>query len=55
MQELQVEIWNLKNPPGTRVRVRMDSGEIRETTTRGQAYMLAGHTAVAAVDGISSC
>ncbi len=52
-QEQAVELWNLKHPVGAEVTVEMDSGEIRATTTRSKAFMLSGHTAVIAVEGIS--
>jgi hypothetical protein len=55
LQELQVENWNLKHPVGSAVRVRLDSGEIRETTTTAPAQMLSGHTAVIWLEGISGC
>lgn len=55
--------WNAANPVGTAVTVRMDSGELRETTTRSEAQILGaepskgyiGHTAVIWLDGISGC
>jgi hypothetical protein len=51
--ELEVENWNLRNKVGALVRVRLDSGEDVETTTRSKAQMLSGHTPVIWVDGIS--
>ncbi len=52
-QEQACEIWNLKHPVGSDVKVRMDSGEIKETKTRSEAQMLSGHTAVIWIEGIS--
>lgn len=43
-----------KHPIGTRVRVTMDSGEIRETKTRSEAHLLSG-SAVIWLEGISGC
>jgi hypothetical protein len=52
-QEQWVALWNAKRPPGTKVAVTLDSGEVRETKTRSAAEMLGGHTAVVWLDGIA--
>lgn len=52
-QEKEVMAWNERYPPGTPVRVRLDSGEVLETKTRSDAQMLGGHTAVVWLDGIA--
>ena len=48
-----VRDWNEQNPVGVACTVEMDSGEIRATKTRSEAYMLSGHTAVVMLEGIS--
>lgn len=48
-----VRDWNDQHPVGTACTVELDSGEIRATKTRSEAWMLSGHTAVVMVDGIS--
>jgi hypothetical protein len=47
--------WNAKHPVGTKVTVRLDSGETRETVTRSAAEVLSGHSAVIWLDGITGC
>lgn len=42
-------------PPGTKVRVKRDLGEIVETTVKYEAQLLGGHTPVVWLDGISGC
>ena len=39
MSELQVENWNLKNPVGTLVKLKMDNGTEKITKTRSEAYI----------------
>jgi len=51
----QVDAFNTLHPVGQRVRVRLDSGDIRVTTTRSPAEILSGHSAVIWLDGISGC
>jgi hypothetical protein len=46
--------WNAAHATGTPVTVRMDSGELRETTTRSRAILMCG-SAVVWLDGIPSC
>ncbi len=55
MLTLEVENWNLKFSVGTPVTVRLDSGEIKTTTTRSEAQVLSGHSAVIWLTGISGC
>lgn len=50
-QELMVERW--KHPVGTKVDLLMDNGQIRRTTTRSNAQMLGGHSAVIWLEGVS--
>ena len=58
-----VNQWNALYPIGTAVTVKLDSGEIRATTTRSPAQMLGaepsrndpGHTAVIWVEGFEGC
>lgn len=47
-----VEKFNANNALGAPVVVRMDSGELRKTTTRSAAQLLGGHTAVVWLHGI---
>ena len=47
--------WNAAHEIGAKVIVRLDSGETRETFTRGEAYVLSGHSAVISLEGISGC
>lgn len=51
----QVESWNIEHPVGSRVVVHRDNGERIESTVRGEAVLLGGHSPVAWVDGISGC
>lgn len=53
--ELECELWNAKHPVGTRVVVRMDNGEKRDTVTTSVAQMLSGHAAVIWLEAISGC
>lgn len=50
-----VEAWNMMNPVGTRVRVVLDDGSTKDTTTTAPAQLLGGHTAVAWLNGFDSC
>lgn len=52
-QEKEVQAWNDKYPVGQQVEVRKDLGEIEETRTRSEAWVLSGHTAVIMLEGIS--
>lgn len=45
--------WNQHRPTGTKVEVRLDDGSIRNTTTRSEAWLMGGHTAVIMLEGIS--
>lgn len=51
----QCDAWNAKHPVGTKVKVRLDSGEIRETVTTSPAGVLSGHSAVIWLEGIRGC
>lgn len=50
--EFEADIFNKAHPPGTPVTVRRDSGEVLETVTRSEAWVLCG-SAVVLVKGIS--
>jgi hypothetical protein len=45
--------WNKLHPEGSAVTVTKDDGSKLETTTRSEAWVLGGHTAVIMVVGIS--
>jgi hypothetical protein len=47
--------FNRVYPPGHKVNVRLDSGEIRETKTKTRAEVLQGHSAVIWLEGITGC
>ncbi len=49
----EVEDFNLHVPVGAPVTVRKDMGELFETRTRSEAWVMSGHTAVVMVEGIS--
>ncbi len=51
----QCDEFNATNPPGTKVIVQLDSGEVAYTTTRSAAEVLSGHSAVVWLDGIRGC
>lgn len=51
----QCDAWNSANAVGATVKVRLDNGEMRETTTRSQAEILGGHSAVIWLEGITGC
>ena len=50
-----VDSWNASHPVGTAVKVRKDGGEVVESETRSEAWVLGGHTAVVMVTGIRGC
>lgn len=52
-QQKLVDAWNSKHPVGTTVIVRLDDGDEEETTTRHEAQLLGGHTAVIWLVGVS--
>lgn len=54
MRQLQtiVDKFNLAFPPGTKVILRKDSGEV-ETTVTNRAQILSGHSAVGWFEGVS--
>lgn len=51
----KVDDWNARYPVGQKVKVVKDLGDIFETTTRSEAQVLSGHTAVIWVVGITGC
>ncbi|WP_042697010.1 hypothetical protein [Azospirillum sp. B506] len=50
-----VERFNRDVPIGSAVKVRKDSGEVVQTVTASEAYVLSGHTPVIFLRGISGC
>ena len=50
---LEAENWNFKHPVGTAVLLRKDSGEIKETKTRSEAYVSESGSAVCFFEGVS--
>lgn len=53
--ERKCEDFNRRYPIGQRVSVRRDAGNGEITTTRSEAQVLSGHSAVIWLDGISGC
>lgn len=53
--KLQCDRFNAAHPVGCKVSVLLDSGEQLETTTRSEAQVLSGHSAVIWLDGIMGC
>lgn len=53
--QAQCDAFNEAHPIGTRVTVKLDSDELRETTTRSQAEVLSGHSAVIWLEGVRGC
>lgn len=53
--QAQCDAFNRIYPPGHKVKVRLDSGEIRETKTIGPAVVLSGHSAVIWLEGVRGC
>jgi hypothetical protein len=51
----QCDVFNAQTAIGATVRVKKDSGEMVETTTRSRAEVLSGHSAVIWLEGISGC
>jgi len=45
--------WNRTNQVGTAVIVRQDDGTDLKTSTRSEAFVMGGHTAMIMVEGIS--
>lgn len=50
----KVDAWNLAHRPGVTVDVRLDSGEVRETKTTSEAYVMCGQ-AVIFLLGVRGC
>jgi hypothetical protein len=51
----KIDQFNRKYRVGDPVKVKLDSGEIKETTVRNEATILGGHTAVGWFSGIFGC
>lgn len=51
----QCDIWNAANFIGCNVQLTKDSGEVIATTTRSEAQVLSGHSAVIWLEGVSGC
>ncbi len=49
----ECESWNASNPVGTAVRLRHDSGEIRDTKTRSEAYVSDAGYPVIFLEGVT--
>lgn len=54
-KEQMVTDWNKKYIPGQKVKVLLDSGTEKVTTTRSNAELLSGHTPVIWLYGITGC
>lgn len=55
-QQKLVDDWNAKHPIGTKVtryKLIQPLREPEETTTRSEAWLMGGHTAVVKVDGVA--
>ncbi len=50
----KVDAWNAAHRPGVEVNVRLDSGEVRETRTTSEAYVMCGQ-AVIFLLGVRGC
>jgi hypothetical protein len=53
--QAEAAAWNLRHRPGTAVHVTRDDGTDFLTTTRSEAEVLGGHTAVVWLNGASGC
>ena len=51
--EHMVADWNEKYPAGTRILVRLDDGSQLKSSTRSEAWIMAGNTPVVQVLGIT--
>lgn len=51
----QVYAFNKSAPVGSRVKIKMDIGEIKVVTVKSPATILGGHTAVGWFEEISGC
>jgi len=49
--EEKVEQWNFHYPPGTKVQLTNDLGQVEKTKTRTPAWLLGSGTPVVSVDG----
>jgi hypothetical protein len=50
-----VDNWNAIHPVGSLVEVTKDNGNVEETTTTSEAWVLSGCIAVVKLAGISGC
>lgn len=48
-----VDGWNEKHPVGTKVMVRLDSGESIKSETTSAAWVIGGHSALVKLQGIT--
>ena len=48
-----VDGWNERHPAGTKVMVRLDSGESIKSETTSAAWVMGGHSAMVKVHGIT--
>ena len=55
VMQSKVDVFNKRNPVGTKVTVVKDLGEKVETEVRFPAEILSGHTPVVWLKGISGC
>lgn len=51
----QCDRFNALCPVGHPVIVRLDNGQRKETTTRSEAQVLSGHSAVIWLEGVTGC
>lgn len=54
-QQRKVDDWNKRWPVGQTVTVRVDGGGTVQTTTRGPAELMCGHSPVIWLEGVSGC
>ncbi len=52
-EQRKVDAWNASQPVGSPVTVRRDNGNLLETKTRSEAWVLPAGVAVVMVSGIS--
>lgn len=53
--ELEVENFNLKHKIGDKVKLKIGGTVTKDATTRSEATILGGHSAVVFLEGISGC
>lgn len=54
-RQAAVDSWNANNAVGCGVSYRNDKGDLTVTTTRTEASILSGHTAVIWLNGVAGC